>query len=404
MPRQRFDKKKAQTYAMVYRAHDDPLYHDSEALERVFVPVANPNHPNAKPVANVRTAKQLEAALAPELESGTIRGNEGEAAIYGITYDDSKYDYMQHLRPMGQLDGTYIAKKEKPERGTKTGIVFKEDLLEAPSNQPVLRSYQEQQNVPDSIAGFQPDMDPALREVLGALDDEAYLETQAPDEDDEVFATLLAGGEADEDEEEYDEWDMDNVEDEYAAYDSDGGESGVGGWEQDFARFQKLQKKVDNPWDLDDEYEGLEMGDTVALLPSKSTGKSRKKKGAMTDTLLFLMTSSALHRTEGMTLLDDRYETMTQTYEEEEEANATQELAPLLMAGERADFESMLDEFLDTMEVEGGRRLVKKNPEVQRLKDASDAVLKGKLASRRKKERAAGNVDGIAGRLAQLRM
>src|SRR6202012_3135640 len=59
-------------------------------------------------------------------------------------------------------------------------------------------TYQNQQDVPDEIAGFQPDMDPRLREALEALDDDAYVDEQ--DEDD-VFGALTrdgrAGGELD---------------------------------------------------------------------------------------------------------------------------------------------------------------------------------------------------------------
>ena len=31
-----------------------------------------------------------------------VRKNEGEAAEYGIYFDDTEYDYMQHLRTIGE--------------------------------------------------------------------------------------------------------------------------------------------------------------------------------------------------------------------------------------------------------------------------------------------------------------
>jgi protein LTV1 len=31
-----------------------------------------------------------------------VRENEGEAAEYGIFFDDTEYDYMQHLRNVGE--------------------------------------------------------------------------------------------------------------------------------------------------------------------------------------------------------------------------------------------------------------------------------------------------------------
>jgi len=40
--------------------------------------------------------------LEDELEVDNIRQNEGEAAEYGIYFDDTEYDYMQHLRSVGE--------------------------------------------------------------------------------------------------------------------------------------------------------------------------------------------------------------------------------------------------------------------------------------------------------------
>ena len=58
------------------------------------------------------------------------------------------------------------------------------------------------------------------------------------------------------------------------------------------------------------------------------------------------------------------------------------------MSAERSDFESMLDDFLDNYELEsGGRKLAKKDKEIERLKEAADEVSKGKLSQRRNRER-----------------
>ena len=49
----------------------------------------------------------------------SVRDNEGEAANYGIYYDDTEYDYMQHMRDLGSsneavfLEAPTKAKKEK---------------------------------------------------------------------------------------------------------------------------------------------------------------------------------------------------------------------------------------------------------------------------------------------------
>ena len=53
------------------------------------------------------------------------------------------------------------------------------------------------QNIPDSLRGFQPDMDPDLREVLEALEDELPQPTSdnSDNEDHEdIFAELVKGG------------------------------------------------------------------------------------------------------------------------------------------------------------------------------------------------------------------
>src|SRR5436305_15079037 len=54
------------------------------------------------------------------------------------------------------------------------------------------------QNIPDSLRGFQPDMDTELREVLEALEDEneSTSPTTSDTEDPEdIFAELVKGGE-----------------------------------------------------------------------------------------------------------------------------------------------------------------------------------------------------------------
>ena len=61
--------------------------------------------------------------------------------------------------------------------------VFGEDM--APSEFVRKTTYQDQQNIPDALAGFQPDMDPRLREVLEALEDDAYV-----DDDEDIFDNL----------------------------------------------------------------------------------------------------------------------------------------------------------------------------------------------------------------------
>lgn len=411
--RKRFDKKNAQTFALVYRSHEDAQFYDEDAGQHVLVPVNkksnhkndNNNNNNQAPLLHntkIKTKAQLEKELADELEAGKIRGNEGEAALYGITYDDSSYDYMQHLRTIGDGHGVFIPKKNREEAGGSSSktkdIQFKDELPIADLEEEARRkqiTYQDMQNVPDSIAGFKPDMDPKLREVLEALEDEEYVE-----EDDDIFNDLLQGGERSDDDygDEEDEWDLDNFDD--AGYDSDQfKKEGDQGWEADFRKFEHFNKNKKNDWDSDDEFEDEEEedNDVVPELPAisrlkgkgKSKTKQRKKKGAMTDTSSFSMSSSALFRSEGLTVLDDKFERLQLNYdkEEDEEEDQAEEAKEFDLKKERTDFEGMLDDFLENYELEkGGRRIVKKNETKKKLQQAADSVSRGKLAKKRNKK------------------
>lgn len=458
-PRRRFNKKTAQTFSVVHRAHDDALYYDNDASAHVLVPAAGKSKP-ATNTTKIYNTKDLESQLSPE-DFEIIRNNEGLAAQYGIFFDDSKYDYMKHLRPMGESDGVFIDAKGTDATGDKKTASASSssgapgakltlaDLFadQVPSTQKLKVSHTTQQDIPDELKGFQPDMDPRLREVLEALEDEAYVE-----EDDDIFASLLESGQVEDEEEfyygsdadqyyddDYDEWDLDNYKDEYdQKYENNGDFSGDfdgdkfskrpserlgefksseveepeipeipeisdvpvsfndssipdvtnSSWQTDFKKFKSQSKNIANDWDSDDDFEEE---DEVPDLPTfdgkkkKSKGKLRKKKGAMTDTSSFSMTSSALFRTEGLTLLDDRFEQLAKKFEEEEEEVAPTEFR---MEDERNDLEEMLDDFLDNYELEsGGRKLVKKNEDRKKLMEAADSVSKGKVAARRKKDK-----------------
>ncbi|KAH3679909.1 hypothetical protein WICMUC_000652 [Wickerhamomyces mucosus] len=401
MSKKWIDKKRDKTYQVVYRSHDDPLFYDEEAGEGVLVEVTNPNN------RKIKTKTQLEKELGDELNN--IRGNEGEAAVYGITFDDSKYDYMQHLRPIGNADAVFIPKKGTEKAEKTKGIQFK-DELNLPdemfaSKTTVQRTYQDQQDVPDEISGFRPDLNPALREVLEALEDEAYVE-----EEDDIFEDLLADGEQVDDEnfeEQFDEWDMDNYEAEMAQYESkDFAQEGDQGWEADFRKFNAVRKYHKNEWDSDDEFEEDE-DDFVPELPSfnnadsskkGSKRKQRMKKGAMSDTSGFSMSSSALHRTEAMTIIDDQFEQVMKDYHNED-AEEEEEYKPFDMGSERQDLEDLLDDFLDNYEVEGGRRIVPKNEDIHNFKKAADSASKGKLAQKRNKQREIGNLQNSFGNM-----
>ncbi|KAK9447423.1 Low temperature viability protein-domain-containing protein [Limtongia smithiae] len=417
----RIVRKNARKFQLVYRSQEDPLIHDSEASTGVWVEVdkkpkfrrhggdsdsdfdEEENNeqlsdseivlPDVKvvrnggvpPTAKGETLKELEADAA---SYAGRRENEGEAAMYGIMFDDSGYDYMQHLREIGRADedgstAVFIpAPSSTPAtRKAPTGLQFRADedtqsqneskdaVLEEfftsdtlPSTTRLRRTYQDQQAIPDAIAGLQPDMDPDLREVLEALDDDAFV-----DEDEDIFAAIVGDGDAGQDESEVGEEEVDGED-----------------WEAAFKKFKLAQSKKNNGNSDDEDDERDALGSLVSF-PT-----ARKQKGAHTLSSGYSMSSSAMFRNEGLTLLDDRFEQIERMYmdsDEEEDGEGLDDADILAALGEDDDddacsvvttatarsqrpatgmtmdslaFTAVLDDFLDNYQVVG-RRIVKES-------------------------------------------
>ncbi|KAI9877605.1 MAG: hypothetical protein M1830_003313 [Pleopsidium flavum] len=402
MPRKKWiDKKSATSFALVHRAQNDPKIHDAEASDMVFQEVAAPNS------NKIKSCDDLEEELG--LDPRSVRHNEGEAAEYGVYYDDTDYDYMQHMKDLGGSTEAYFmeapqveskqkkgkgkqkledalrdASLEDEENGGVAGGVKlggASELLDAdilPSRNLRKGTYMDQQNVPDALAGFQPDMDPRLREVLEALEDEAYV-----DDEDDVFGELAKGGEevsleefeelgfviengGDEDE----GWETDDTAKpakEYSSIDAppsldnqdvmmDGSaEQGPGDWMKEFSKFKERKKQ--KPLKTKSELE------SSVMTGSSMTGSHRKKrKGAMTSSTGYSMTSSSLFRTEGLTLLDDRFDKIEEDYAEDEMDDGVSVNTSSSIASQgpvRSDFDSIMDEFLGGYSMSGKKRLKK---------------------------------------------
>ncbi|KAJ8104947.1 hypothetical protein OPT61_g10476 [Boeremia exigua] len=151
MPRRKFiDKKTAINYRLVHRAQNDPRIHDEDAPQMVFAETTPANlREGDEPAGSSRASQYSSASRASQFSSATgrskiksrgdleseygddVRGNEGEAANYGIFYDDSKYDYMQHMRDLnsGGGDAYFIEPKEDKKKGKE-----KFDLADALKN------------------------------------------------------------------------------------------------------------------------------------------------------------------------------------------------------------------------------------------------------------------------------
>ncbi|KAI0361122.1 LTV-domain-containing protein [Trametes cingulata] len=359
-PKSIFRQPGAQHFQVVHRSQRDPLIHDPEASKHVLKPVQRSN-------LKGKSRADLEQLLSPsDLAHDKSRKNIGEAAIYGIYYDDTEYDYMQHLKPVGlQEEGVESMWLEAPTKSKGKGktkdpielLDLPEDTLASKAELP--RNYETQENIPSSIAGFQPDMDPHLRQVLEALEDDAFVDDGL---EDDFFGELVAEGERAPDE---------AVEFEFREEGLPEGDEparGLGGageaeedesWESRFARFKQSQKSA--PEQDASEFDGYsEGGDTVGTLPRLPViGGKRRRKGT-SDASGYSMSSSSMWRNEHLTVLDERFDQIQLEYEDSDEEDGEEpsfddmDEAPDLIAS-REDFESMMDEFLEKYEVVSGK-------------------------------------------------
>lgn len=264
-----------------------------------------------------KTRTELEELLGGPQETSKTRTNVGEATLYGVYFDDSEYDYMQHLRPVGVAeDGVESMLVEAPSSSSKQattkkskGIQLKDlpdGVLASQNEIPKESFYETQQAIPSSLAGFQPDMDPHLRQVLEALEDDAFVDNHLVESDGaDFFEDLVADGERDEDEAvefEFDEW---GAQDGVQPRESDEG------WEGDFKKFKKSR---DHQVDSDDELEdgASEAADTVASLPMTVSvlggSKRRRKRREGSDASGYSMSSSSLGRSANHQILDEAFD------------------------------------------------------------------------------------------------
>lgn len=375
MPRKKWIDKNnpnTQTFQLLYRSQDDPLLNDESAGDRALFVVGNRK---GQPSSSTSSQPQQGLHLA-DLEDGddldfdSMRDNEGEAAEHGIFFDDTKYDYMQHMRDLGDGGGDsyFVDALPTKVKGKKKGAMRLEDALrqvnlddedDEQSVAPSLidgsmstfskttkkRLLEAQQDIPDEIAGFKPDMDPRLREVLEALEDDAYVDDKA---DEEVFGELAVDGHnngevdlAEFEAEFFDDdegWESDatekareqssemklpidqsnslpsteyNEEEAAAAAVADDGD-----WLRDFAKYKRDAKKapaqpqsgsVIAPSAVQDQAQSLYTLNGTPL-------RQKKRKGALTNPSAYSMTSSSLNRGDGLQLLDRRFDQIEKMY------------------------------------------------------------------------------------------
>lgn len=369
----------------------------------------------------IKNRNDLEAELFGSSESSVLSGvrdNEGEAAEHGVYFDDTEYDYMQHIRDINAGSGSgesyFVEAAIKNKDGKGKGKLSLEDALrgtslqEDPSESRASNSggpqlldgdllpskdlrkstYQDQQDVPDALAGFQPDMDPRLREVLEALEDEAYV-----DDEEDIFGEIAKDG-AEVSLEEFEKagfedagdeagWETDETEKpskEYKTGDiapppipqsadimmGDGPDHGDGDWMKEFSRFKQADKAINK---AQPQASNADLQSSIMTGTSMTGGRRKRRKGAMTSGTGYSMTSSSIFRTEGQTLLDARFDKIEENYAEDEMdmddggasimtgSSMASSQAPSLV--QRSDFDSIMDDFLGSYSMSGKKRVKK---------------------------------------------
>ncbi|KAI9491699.1 Low temperature viability protein-domain-containing protein [Zychaea mexicana] len=350
------DRKEAKHYHVVHRSQRDPLINDTEASDRVLKEVIPSNLAKHKTQAEIDNVKKK-----PEkMDQDEIDRRVGQAAMQGIYFEDTAdYDYTQHLRAIGSTtEAVFLEapKKEEKPKKSSSALEFKDDgdddkdrkLVELPAG--VLPSDIEMNvgvmNQTTGLeGGLQPDMDPRLREIMEALEDEEYVEDGL---NEDFFDELDAEGAPyvhEEDEEEDYEEEL---------------EDGNYNWEAAFRNFQRGKQRRGSDSDFSDD-------DDVLERQTKNTG--------------FSVSSSVMHRNAQLSLLDDRFDKIEEEYlrEEDEDEYYEQEGQAL---EERADFESILDDFLDKYEIVGKKMQPKLDGETggAKLDTIREALLATKLS------------------------
>lgn len=410
-------KSNSETFRLVHRSQQDSLYYDDDVANTVLVPVSKISR--GKSSSNRTIARDDMSEVAQ-----TLTPNEGAAAVYGIAYDDSEYDYLQHLKPMGVSNGGVFVSADKDSKQTKkkneklAALLEDSDLFESENKQKY--DYQKQQDIPDEIKGFKPNLNEDLREALTALEDENYLDADQDIDEVDFLGDLLGSGSKQKELSlnEYDQLNGGNDDGYYKDdenWDLDEYEEGNGiamdndfNWEKDFGKFKQRQDNRGNDWDSDDDFsdeeeeEEEEGGDFVGDLPtldnlksSKSAKKnSKRRKGTKTDTSSYSMSSSAMARTEQMTIIDDKFDVLKDKYDQEEEQ---EEYQPFDLANERDDFMDLVDDFLDNYQMENrNRRIVKKNSEEEKYRQAALDVTKTKIKLQKEKPKVRGIIKELS--------
>ncbi|XP_028402641.1 protein LTV1 homolog [Dendronephthya gigantea] len=256
------DKKNAVSFRLVHRSQRDPLQADEDSSKHVLLPVGNTE------LSHDQTHQ------ATGYQGETVEERKKEQRDYGVFYEDD-YDYLQHLKP--RTDTTL---EPLPDNVTvieaKKSDVKKFGKVSLPRE--VFASGHEEKegilNLAVPISGPQPDWDP---DIVAALDDAIDLNDPENILDDDFILQANESFEEDSD--------------------IEGSNERVKNDEYNFPS--------DGDYD-DDDNDSFDFGDD----DDDEDIKSRFSN--------YSMTSSVIRRTEGLCLLDDRFDKIMEEYEDDE--------------------------------------------------------------------------------------
>lgn len=367
-------------FQLVHRSQRDPLIHDPEASQVIFKPISGKKD-NEWAQSETRNAMQ-------EATAGD-RPNVGEASKYGIYFDDTDYDYMQHLRSVGDqednVDSILLEVPTTSRRKTAPPITLKDSSVidgipseYLPPKVELPQNYESQREIPSAISGFRPDMNPHLRQTLEALEDDAFVDGGL---EDDFFAELVRDGEVRHEEDldfPFEEQGLD--ENDEAHREAEDVVDEDDDWEARFKRFKKGQDRVAHVQEemSEKDYMASEGGDTIASLPEMSVrGIRKRRKKAGSEASGYTMSSSSMFRNEGLTTLDERFDQILENeYENDHDPDCQcpdcddrparlkrrvagdsptsedSDEAPDLITT-RDDFDGILNEFLNEYEIVG---------------------------------------------------
>ncbi|ORX84770.1 hypothetical protein BCR32DRAFT_266128 [Anaeromyces robustus] len=314
---------------------DNEVNYDYESVDEEF---------SETDIFDVSSGDEEEKEPLKDAKGNVIEREAGVAALYGIDFDDTKYDYMQHLKVIGEdPTAVFIPSKEEAKKDSKkSGIQFIDDSINLDEKvtqkkrvtfqlpeEALPSKYEEEVGLMNREDSDILTANPYVREVLYSLDDPTTIDENM--EDDFI---LQLNAEPGSDEEEFDmnaamygldEEEDDDDDDEWAAV-------------RKFKKSQKNEKKEEfyEEDDWDDRH-------------TATTG--------------FSMSSSAMFRNKHLTLLDDRFERVINQYDDDNIGELDPDAPNVRGNIDDNDlpehYDKLFDEFLDSKDVLGKKVIEK---------------------------------------------